>query len=86
MINQHINAINQEIGVTYSKHFTLVDKNKIPDKYKCAQELIDLQKDEKLIKLIRELIDPKINYDKLIKSFEKECKIINFSYNFISHW
>ena len=54
MLAQHINAINQEIGVTYSKHFTLVDKNKIPEKYRCAQELIDLQKDEKLIKLIRE--------------------------------
>ena len=57
MLNQHINAINQEIGVTYSKHFTLVDKNKIPEKFQMCQELIDLQKDEKLIKLIRELID-----------------------------
>ena len=64
MLAQHINAINQEIGVTYSKHFTLVDKNKIPDKYKCAQELIDLQKDEKLIKLIRELIDRNFGLDK----------------------
>ena len=57
MLNQHINAINQEIGVTYSKYFTLVDKNKIPEKFQMCQELIDLQKDEKLIKLIRELID-----------------------------
>ena len=57
MLNQHINAINQEIGVTYSKPFTLVDKNKIPEKFQMCQELIDLQKDEKLIKLIRELID-----------------------------
>ena len=64
MLAQHINAINQEIGVTYSKHFTLVDKNKIPDKYKCAQELIDLQKDEKLIKLIRELIDRNFGLEK----------------------
>ena len=64
MLAQHINAINQEIGVTYSKHFTLVDKSKIPDKYKCAQELIDLQKDEKLIKLIRELIDRNFGLDK----------------------
>ena len=57
MLNQHINAINQEIGVTYSKPFTLVDKSKIPEKFQMCQELIDLQKDEKLIKLIRELID-----------------------------
>ena len=57
MLNQHINAINQEIGVTYSKYFTLVDVNKIPKKFQMCQELIDLQKDEKLIKLIRELID-----------------------------
>ena len=57
MLNQHINAINQEIGVTYSKHFTLVDTSKIPEKFQMCQELIDLQKDEKLIKLIRELID-----------------------------
>ena len=57
MLNQHINAINQEIGVTYSKPFTLVDKEKIPVKYQMCQDLIDLQKDEKLIKLIRELID-----------------------------
>ena len=57
MLNQHINAINQEIGVTYSKPYTLVDKNKIPEKFQMCQELIDLQKDEKLIKLIRELID-----------------------------
>ena len=57
MLAQHINAINQEIGVTYSKHFTLVDKSKIPEKFQMAQDLIDLQKDEKLIKLIRELID-----------------------------
>ena len=64
MLAQHINAINQEIGVTYSKHFTLVDKAKIPDKYKCAQELIDLQKDEKLIKLIRELIDRNFGLEK----------------------
>ena len=64
MLAQHINAINQEIGVTYSKYFTLVDKNKIPDKYKCAQELIDLQKDEKLIKLIRELIDRNFGLEK----------------------
>ena len=54
MLNQHINAINQEIGVTYSKYFTLVDVNKIPKKFQMCQELIDLQKDEKLI---RELID-----------------------------
>ena len=48
MLNQHINAINQEIGVTYSKYFTLVDVNKIPKKFQMCQELIDLQKDEKL--------------------------------------
>ena len=39
MLNQHINAINQEIGVTYSKPFTLVDKNKIPEKFQMCQEL-----------------------------------------------
>ena len=67
MLAQHINAINQEIGVTYSKYFTLVDKNKIPGKYRCAQELIDLQKDEKLIKLIRELIDRNFGLEKEVE-------------------
>ena len=64
MFNQHINAINQEIGVAYTKPFTLVDKNKIPEKYQMCQDLIDLQKDEKLIKLIRELIDRNFGLDK----------------------
>ena len=64
MLNQHINAINQEIGVTYSKYFTLVDVNKIPKKFQMCQELIDLQKDEKLIKLIRELIDRNFGLEK----------------------
>ena len=57
IMNQHMNAINQEIGVTYNKEFTLIDTSKIPEKYQLCQELIDLQKDEKLIKLIRDLID-----------------------------
>ena len=64
MLAQHINAINQEIGVTYSKYFTLVDKSQIPEKFRCAQDLIDLQKDEKLIKLIRELIDRNFGLEK----------------------
>ena len=64
MFAQHINAINQEIGVSYTKPFTLVDKSKIPDKYQMCQDLIDLQKDEKLIKLIRELIDRNFGLDK----------------------
>ena len=64
MFNQHINAINQEIGVAYTKPFTLVDKNKIMEKYQMCQDLIDLQKDEKLIKLIRELIDRNFGLDK----------------------
>ena len=64
MFNQHINAINQEIGVAYTKPFTLVDKNKIPEKYQMCQDLIDLQKDEKLFKLIRELIDRNFGLDK----------------------
>ena len=64
MLAQHINAINQEIAVTYSKHFTLVDKTKIPKKYQMCQDLIDLQKDEKLIKLIRDLIDRNFGLEK----------------------
>ena len=64
MLAQHINAINQEIAVTYSKHFTLVDKSKIPEKYQMCQDLIDLQKDEKLIKLIRDLIDRNFGLEK----------------------
>ena len=64
MLAQHINAINQEIAVTYSKHFTLVDKSKIPKKYQMCQDLIDLQKDEKLIKLIRDLIDRNFGLEK----------------------
>ena len=67
MLNQHINAINQEIGVTYSKHFTLIDINKIPKKFQMCQELIDLQKDEKLIKLIRELIDRNFGLEKEVE-------------------
>ena len=66
MLAQHINAINQEIAVTYSKHFTLVDKTKIPKKYQMCQDLIDLQKDEKLIKLIRDLIDRNFGLEKEI--------------------
>jgi hypothetical protein len=66
MLAQHINAINQEIAVTYSKHFTLVDKSKIPKKYQMCQDLIDLQKDEKLIKLIRDLIDRNFGLEKEI--------------------
>ena len=66
MLAQHINAINQEIAVTYSKHFTLVDKSNIPKKYQMCQDLIDLQKDEKLIKLIRDLIDRNFGLEKEI--------------------
>ena len=67
MLAQHINSINQEIGVTYSKYFTLVDNSKIPEKYKMCQDLIDLQKDEKLIKLIRDLIDKNFGLDKEVE-------------------
>ena len=80
MLNQHINAINQEIGVTYSKYFTLVDVNKIPKKFQMCQELIDLQKDEKLIKLIRELIDRnfglKKEVNKALDTQKKEKEVI----------
>ena len=73
MLSQHINSINQEIGVTYSKYFTLVDNSKIPDKYKMCQDLIDLQKDEKLIKLIRDLIDRNFGLNKEVeKTFDKK--------------
>ena len=73
MLSQHINSINQEIGVTYSKYFTLVDNSKIPEKYKMCQDLIDLQKDEKLIKLIRDLIDRNFGLNKEVeKTFDKK--------------
>jgi hypothetical protein len=77
MLNQHINAINQEIGVTYSKPFTLVNKEKIPPKYQMCQDLIDLQKDEKLIKLIRELIDRNFGLEEEVEKtldFQKKEK------------
>ena len=76
MLNQHINAINQEIGVTYSKYFTLVDASKIPKKFQMCQELIDLQKDEKLIKLIRELIDRNFGLEKEVeKALDSQKKV-----------
>ena len=77
MLNQHINAINQEIGVTYSKPFTLVNKENIPPKYRLCQDLIDLQKDEKLIKLIRELIDRNFGLEEEVEKtldFQKKEK------------
>ena len=86
MLNQHINAINQEIGVTYSKYFTLIDVNKIPKKFQMCQELIDLQKDEKLIKLIRELIDRNFGLerevDKALDLQKKEQEAIRKKYLF----
>ena len=64
MLGQHINCINQEIDITYSKPFTLVDKNKIPEKFKISQDLIELQKDEKLVRLLNKIIEQNSKNDK----------------------
>ena len=70
-----MNTIYQEIGNIYSKDYTLLDKSKIPEKYRVLQELIDLHKDEKLIKLIRELIDRNMDLKtELTKTLEVQQK------------
>ena len=75
ILAQHMNTIYQEIGNIYSKDYTLLDKSKIPEKYRVLQELIDLHKDEKLIKLIRELIDRNMDLKtELTKTLEVQQK------------
>lgn len=57
LLNKHINAINQEINVNYSSNFWLINKDKFSEQFRMCQDLIDLEKDTKLIEMISDLIN-----------------------------
>ena len=79
LLSQHMNSLYQEIGNTYNKEFTIMDKSKIQEKYQLCQ--VDLQKNKKLIKLIRELINRNMNLktevSKTLDTKKKEKQRIN---------
>ena len=57
LLSKHINSINQEINVNYSTNFWLINKDKFSEQFRMCQDLIDLEKDTKLIEMISELIN-----------------------------
>ena len=78
-LGKHINNINKEINVDYSHTFTLVNKEKFSDKFRTAEELIDLDKDTKLFELIDNYISNKFKLgdeiDSVIEQKRKREKI-----------
>jgi hypothetical protein len=78
-LGKHINNINKEINVDYSHTFTLVNKEKFSDKFRTAEELIDLDKDTKLFELIDNYISTKFKLgdeiDNVIEQKRKREKI-----------
>ena len=87
ILNKHINAINKEIGVSYSSWFNLIKKENFSEKLQTTQDLIELQKDKKLIEMIQKLINTnfklkkevsKVIHDKREKEeYEKRQKILS---------
>ena len=86
VLNKHINAINQEINVNYSNMFNLIKKEKFSEKFRMCQDLIDLEKDTKLIEMISDLInnnfklaneiDEVLEAKKKKEEFERKQKIL----------
>lgn len=74
VLNKHINAINQEINVNYSNTFCLIKKDKFSEKYRMCQDLIDLEKDTKLIEMIGELINKNFKLGNEINEVLEEKK------------
>lgn len=56
LLNKHINNINKEINVDYSNTFTLVKKGNFSEAFRMSGNLIDLEKDTKLLELIERFI------------------------------
>ena len=74
VLNKHINAINQEINVNYSNTFCLIKKDKFSEKFRMCQDLIDLEKDTKLIEMIGELINKNFKLGNEINEVLEEKK------------
>ena len=56
LLNKHINNINKEINVDYSHTFTLVKKGNFSERFRMSGNLIDLEKDTRLLELIEKFI------------------------------
>ena len=56
LLNKHINNINKEINVDYSHTFTLVKKGNFSERFRMSSNLINLEKDTRLLELIEKFI------------------------------
>ena len=74
ILNKHINAINKEIGVSYSSWFNLIKKENFSEKLQTTQDLIELQKDKKLIEMIHKLINNNFQLKKEVNKIINENK------------
>ena len=87
ILNKHINAINKEIGVSYSSWFNLIKKENFSEKLQTTQDLIELQKDKRLIEMIQKLINNNfklkhevskvINENREKEEYERKQKILS---------
>jgi cytohesin len=87
ILNKHINAINKEIGVSYSSWFNLIKKENFSEKLQTTQDLIELQKDKKLIEMIQKLINTNFKLKKEVskvihenrekEEYERKQKILS---------
>ena len=72
ILNKHINAINKEIGVSYSSWFNLIKKENFSEKLQTTQDLIELQKDKRLIEMIQKLINANFKLKKEVSKIIHE--------------
>ncbi len=87
ILNKHINAINKEIGVSYSSWFNLIKKENFSEKLQTTQDLIELQKDKRLIEMIQKLINANFKLKKEVskvihenrekEEYERKQKILS---------
>ena len=77
-ITKHTNNIYKEINVDYSNTFTLINKLKFSEKFRTAEDLIDLEKNTNLYALIDKIISSSFKLgneiDNIIEQKRKENK------------
>ena len=77
-ISKHTNNIYKEINVKYSNTFTLINKLRFSEKYRIAEDLIDLEKNTNLYELIDKIISSNFKLgneiDNIIEQKRKENK------------
>ena len=75
ILNKNVGALNQEIGVCYSKPFSLLRFKNASESSRVAQKLFEIEGDDDLLALIGNMLNDNVELDKEIEN-EIKRKII----------